>query len=805
MTALPLLALRDIVVFPKMIVPLFVGRKRSIRALEKALQQDKRILVVSQKDGEEDNPGADGLYGAGVIAHAMQLLKLPDNTVKVLIEGEERASVVNVREHPGGFLVADTEPFPDEHLHPDDVEVRALTRAVKDQFADYAKLNSKISGDIVKSVAKIDDPVSICDTIGAHVNFDIEKKQQILEIAELKKRMEHLCMLLQGENHVLDTEKKIRSRVKDQMEKAQKEYYLNEQLKAIHKELNDGEGDESEHQKFEGRIKKAKMPKAAEEQARAELKRLKSMTPMSAEATVTRNYLDWLLDIPWSKSAKVKSDLDAAQERLDADHYGMEKVKERIVEYLAVLKRTKKMKGPVLCLYGPPGVGKTSLAQSVAEATGRPFLKIALGGVRDEAEIRGHRRTYIGAMPGKIIQSMKKAGAVNPLILLDEIDKMGHDYRGDPASALLEVLDPEQNKRFNDHYLEVDYDLSDVMFICTANSLNLPPPLLDRLEIIRLSGYTEEEKTEIARRHLIPKQQENHGLKEGEFALDDAALTELIRRYTREAGVRNLEREIAKLCRKALHAILAKPKEGEEKQEHVTVAEENLADYAGVPRFTYDRASDEDLPGVVCGLAYTDTGGDILFIEALALPGDGKIKSTGKLGEVMQESAQAAYSYMRARAREYGLTPEEVKKKDIHLHVPEGATPKDGPSAGVAMFIAVLSALSGVPVRRDVAMTGEITLRGRVLAIGGLKEKLLSALRGGINTVLIPKENEKDMSELPDNVKEGLEIIFVSHAAEAVHTALTYMPQPLPETDPQAVAPPTPAVKEGDGDGVLPH
>jgi ATP-dependent Lon protease len=779
METLPLLALRDLVVFPRMIVPLFVGRKRSIKALEKALERDKRILIVTQRNGDEDAPEPDGLYEVGVVAHVMQLLKLPDDTVKVLIEGEKRALLKATREREG-FLEADFEVYHDSF--DDSVEVRALVRAVKKQFNEYAKLNNKINADILAAVSKISDPISICDTVSSHVPLEIPQKQEILGTLDVKKRMERLCAMLQGENDVLDTEQKIRERVKSQMERAQKEYYLNEQLKAIHKELNEDEEGKNEQQDFDERIKKTKLSKEAEKQARQELRRLKSMAPMSAEATVSRNYLDWLLDIPWKKYSKTSNDAEAAQETLDAEHYGLEKVKERIVEYLAVLKRTKKIKGPVLCLVGPPGVGKTSLASSIAGATGRKFVKISLGGVRDEAEVRGHRRTYIGAMPGKIVQSMRKAGASNPLFLLDEIDKMGHDYRGDPASALLEVLDPEQNVKFNDHYLEVDYDLSDVMFVCTANSLNIPHALLDRLEVIRIPGYTEQEKLEIAKRHLIPKQCIGHGLKEGELSLADAAVTDIIRYYTREAGVRSLERDIAKISRKTVRRIVSG------QTESVAVVPENLKDFLGARKFDFDRAGDEHLVGVVNGLAYTETGGDILFIEAITLPGDGKSKSTGKLGEVMQESVQAAYSYVRARAKDYGIRESAYKKRDVHIHVPEGATPKDGPSAGVAMFTALVSALAGVPVRSDVAMTGEITLRGRVLAIGGLKEKLLSALRGGIKIAVIPKENEKDLEELPDVVRKGLDIRCVSHVDELMDIVFARRPVPLTEDEIKADA-----------------
>lgn len=774
METLPLLALRDIVVFPKMIVPLFVGRKRSIRALERVLEQGKRIIVVSQKNGDEDNPEADALYDVGVVAHVMQLLKLPDNTVKVLIEGERRVSLVNVFEKNGAFE-CDFEHFDEPVADEEDSELRAFERAVKLQFGDYAKLNSKINSDVLSSVLKITDVQSLCDTIASHVQFDIAKKQSVLAEKDLKARLEKICCLLQGENDVLDTEKKIRERVKSQMEKAQKEYYLNEQLKAINKELNNGEEDRNEQQEYEEKIKKTSLSQDAKKQALNELRRLKNMAPMSAEATVTRNYLDWMLDVPWKKRLKVISDPALAQKVLDEDHYGLDKVKERVLEYLAVMQRTKKMKGPVLCLYGPPGVGKTSLASSIAKATGRKLVKIALGGVRDEAEIRGHRRTYVGAMPGKIIQAMKKAGSSNPLILLDEIDKMGRDFRGDPASALLEVLDPEQNCKFSDHFLEVEYDLSEVMFVCTANSLDMPLPLLDRLEIIRLSGYTEEEKCEIAQRHLLSKQCENHGLKEGELEITRGALLDLIRYYTKESGVRNLERELAKVARKTVRNLVTATATAP-----VVVSSDNVGQFCGVRKYDYDRASEQDLVGVVSGLAYTQVGGEILFIEAVTLDGAGKVKATGKLGDVMQESVQAAFSYLRSRSHEFGVKSESFKTLDLHVHVPEGATPKDGPSAGVAMFIAALSVMTGIPVRCDTAMTGEISLRGRVLAIGGLKEKLLAALRGGIKTVLIPKENEKDLAEMPANVTSGLNIRCISHVKEALEFVLAGPVIPIP-------------------------
>ncbi|MET0155962.1 MAG: endopeptidase La [Rickettsiales bacterium] len=772
METLPLLALRDLVVFPRMIVPLFVGRKRSIKALEVALDRDKRILAVAQKNGQQDSPDVDGLHDVGVVAHIMQLMKLPDDTVKVLIEGESRALISSIVDMPEGYMEARFVIHADEYDNSQ--QNRALQRMLQEQFEQYAKANKKISEDIQAAVAKIADPVSLCDTISSHMPLALNKKQEILAIRHLPDRMERLCILLHDESELLSTEQKIKARVKTQMERAQKEYYLNEQLKAIHKELNEDEDGRNEQQQYEERIKAVKLSPEAEKQARQELKRLKTMTPMSGEATVTRNYLDCLLDIPWHKNTRIRNDAEAAQKLLDDEHYGLEKVKERIVEYIAVLSRTKKLKGPVLCLIGPPGVGKTSLAASIAKATNRKFIKMSLGGVRDEAEIRGHRRTYIGSMPGKIIQSMRKVGASNPLFLLDEIDKMGHDYRGDPAAALLEVLDPEQNHKFNDHYLDVDYDLSDVMFVCTANSREIPHALLDRLEVIPIAGYTEQEKLEIAKRHLLPKQIDNHGLKKNELSITDDALLDVVRYYTREAGVRNFERELAKIARKSVRKLVAG---GDTKE--ITVRPEDVKNFCGVRRFDYDRAHDENLVGVVNGLAYTQSGGDMLFIEAICVPGSGKIKSTGKLGEVMQESVQAAWSYVRARAAEFGIRESDFKKRDVHVHVPEGATPKDGPSAGVAMFVAATSAMSGVPVRRDVAMTGEITLRGRILAIGGLKEKLLAALRAGMTTVLIPKDNEKDVEELPDVVRNGLKILCVSHVDEMLDVAFAEKLSPL--------------------------
>jgi ATP-dependent Lon protease len=765
-----LLPLRDIVVFPGMIAPLFVGRRKSISALEDVIKQNKMILLVTQKDATNDDPNIKDLYNVGILANILQLLKLPDGTVKVLIEGQKRANIKEFIES-ADFFRATIELIEDDFGN--ELDLKALTRSVVNQFGKYAKMNKKVSPEISSSLAQIEDACKLADTIASHLNLTIDEKQKILENPSVVKRLEQVYAFMEAEMEVLDTEKKIRTRIKDQMEKTQKEYYLNEQLKAIHKELGETEDGKDEITLLEERIKKTRLSKEAREKAKSEIKKLKSMSPMSAESTVTRNYLDWLLSLPWNKRTKVRSDINLAQQVLDEDHYGLEKVKERILEYLAVQQRTNKIGGSVICLVGPPGVGKTSLAKSISRAISRKFIKMSLGGVRDESEIRGHRRTYIGSMPGKIIQSMKKAEASNPLLLLDEIDKMGTDFRGDPASALLEVLDSEQNANFNDHYLEVDYDLSDVMFVATANSLNLPHALLDRLEIIRISGYTEDEKIEIAKKHLIDKQAKKNGLKDGEWTITDDALRDILRYYTREAGVRNLERELAKIARKALRAILA------DKLENITITSENLEKYLGVRKYSFGESGEEDLVGVVTGLAYTEFGGDMLTIEAVQIPGKGGIKTTGKLGEVMQESAQAAFSYARSKCLTYGVTPVQYGKKDFHIHVPEGATPKDGPSAGVALFISIISVMTGIPVKKSVAMTGEITLRGRVLAIGGLKEKLLAALRGGIKTVLIPKENEKDLADIPENVKQGLEIIPVSTADEALRIALTRIPEPI--------------------------
>ncbi len=768
-TTLPVLPLRDIVVFPHMIVPLFVGRERSINALEQVMERDKRILLVAQKNPADDEPGPDEIYSVGTVATVMQLLRLPDGTVKVLVEGVERARITEYVRTDDYFEAA-IETM--EEVVSDPAEAEALARTVVEQFTTYVKLNKKVPQEAVETISQITDHSKLADTIAAHLAIKLPEKQELLEIADVARRLEKAFALMEGEISVLQVEKRIRSRVKKQMEKTQREYYLNEQMKAIQKELGGEEG-EDEFAELEEKIRKTRLSKEAREKAEAELKKLRQMSPMSAEATVVRNYLDWLLSIPWGKKSKVKKDLDYARKVLDADHYGLEKVKERILEYLAVQQRTNKLKGPILCLVGPPGVGKTSLGKSIARATGRKFVRMSLGGVRDEAEIRGHRRTYIGSMPGKVIQSMKKAGTVNPFFLLDEIDKMGMDYRGDPAAALLEVLDPEQNATFMDHYLEVEYDLSQVMFVTTANTLNIPPALLDRMEIIRIAGYTEDEKMEIAKRHLIPKAMEAHGLKKGEFSVDDAALRTVIRRYTREAGVRSLEREINKLARKAVKELVTT------KKKRIRVTEKNLEDFLGVPKFRYGEAEREDQVGVVTGLAWTEVGGELLTIEAVDMYGKGKMTVTGNLRDVMKESISAAASYVRSRAPDFGIAPTLFDKRDIHVHVPEGATPKDGPSAGVAMVTAIVSVLTGIKVRKDVAMTGEITLRGRVLPIGGLKEKLLAALRGGIRTVLIPEDNVKDLAEIPDNVKSGLEIIPVSHVDKVLEVALTEKPQPI--------------------------
>ncbi|MCW2387354.1 ATP-dependent Lon protease [Sphingobium sp. B11D3B] len=781
---LPLLPLRDIVVFPQMIVPLFVGRDKSVTALEKAMAGDKDIFLVAQLDPSEDDPDREALYDMGVIASIVQMLKLPDGNVRVLVEGKQRASLTaltDVEDH----IVATVAPLDD--IVVGGAEVEAMMRSVTDQFENYAKLNKKLPAEAAAQLREITEAGRLSDFIAANLAVKVADKQSLLVEGDPLKRLEMVFAFMEGELGVLQVEKKIRGRVKRQMEKTQREYYLNEQLKAIQRELGGGEGEEGDElSELTEKIKKTRLSKEARSKAEAELKKLRSMQPMSAEATVVRNYLDALLGVPWGKKSKLKKDLVKAQDVLDADHFALDKVKDRIIEYLAVQARSDKLKGPILCLVGPPGVGKTSLGRSIAKATGREFVRQSLGGVRDEAEIRGHRRTYIGSMPGKIASNLKKAGAMNPLVLLDEIDKLGQDFRGDPASALLEVLDPEQNSKFQDHYLEIDLDLSDVMFVTTANSLNLPQALLDRMEIIRLEGYTEDEKLEIAQRHLIEKQIEAHGLKEGEFAIEEAALRDLIRYYTREAGVRTLEREIARLARKALRRIL------EGKETSVTITPENLGDYAGVRKFRHGISEEEHQIGAVTGLAWTEVGGELLTIESVTVPGKGQIKTTGKLGDVMTESVQAAFSYVKARAPAYGIKPSIFNRKDIHIHLPEGAVPKDGPSAGIGMVTSIVSTLTGIPVHKDVAMTGEVTLRGRVLPIGGLKEKLLAALRGGIKTVLIPQENEKDLVEIPANIKEGLEIVPVSHVDEVLARALTGALTPIDwsEEDDLAAQPP---------------
>ncbi|MDA7427587.1 endopeptidase La [Primorskyibacter aestuariivivens] len=766
----PVLPLRDIVVFPHMIVPLFVGREKSVRALEEVMADDKQILLSSQIDPSVDDPDASGIYKAGVLANVLQLLKLPDGTVKVLVEGVARVRIIDYLENEE-FFEATCDYLTE--MPGDQASIDALQRTVGQEFERYAKVKKNIPEEALAAVSETDEPAKLADLVAGHLGIEVDQKQDLLETLSVSERLEKVYGLMQGEMSVLQVEKKIKTRVKSQMERTQREYYLNEQMKAIQKELGDGEEGEGEVAELEAKIAETKLSKEAREKAEAELKKLKNMSPMSAEATVVRNYLDWMLSIPWGTKSRVKKDLSRAETILDDDHYGLEKVKERIVEYLAVQQRSKKLKGPIMCLVGPPGVGKTSLGKSVAKATGREFIRISLGGVRDESEIRGHRRTYIGSMPGKIIQALKKAKTTNPLILLDEIDKMGQDFRGDPASAMLEVLDPEQNSTFVDHYLEVEYDLSNVMFLTTSNSYNMPGPLLDRMEIIPLAGYTEDEKSEIAKRHLIPKQVKNHGLKKGEFSLGDDALTDIVRYYTREAGVRNLEREISKIARKAVTKLIKK------EVETVEVTSENLSDFLGVRKHRYGLAEEENQVGVVTGLAYTSVGGDLLHIEALKLPGKGRMKTTGKLGDVMKESIDAASSYVRSISPQIGVKPPKFEKWDIHVHVPDGATPKDGPSAGLAMVTSIVSVLTGIPVRKDIAMTGEVSLRGNAMPIGGLKEKLLAALRGGIKTVLIPEENEKDLADIPDNVKEGLELIPVKHVSEVLKLALVREPEPI--------------------------
>jgi len=770
----PVLPLRDIVVFPHMIVPLFVGRDKSVRALEDVMKDDKQVLLLAQKNAAEDDPTVEDIYEVGTVATVLQLLKLPDGTVKVLVEGSQRARVTGYLKNENFF---EAQAILLDEPENDDQELEALSRSVVTQFDQYIKLNRKIPPEALVSINQIDAPSKLADTIASHLALKISEKQELLETETVAERLERVYSFMESEIGVLQVEKKIRNRVKRQMEKTQREYYLNEQLKAIQKELGEGEDGKDESAEIEERIVKTKLSKEAKEKTLAELKKLKNMSPMSAEATVVRNYLDWMLSIPWKKRSRVNKDIKKAQDILDADHYGLKKVKERILEYLAVQQRTNKVKGPILCLVGPPGVGKTSLGKSIANATGRNFIRMSLGGVRDESEIRGHRRTYIGSMPGKIVQGMKKAKSSNPLFLLDEVDKMGQDWRGDPASALLEVLDPEQNSTFNDHYLEVDYDLSDVMFVTTANTMNMPGPLLDRMEIIRLSGYTEDEKVEIAKRHLIDNQVKIHGLKDEEWSISDGAVRDIIRYYTREAGVRNLERELANLTRKAIKDIMM----GDKKK--IAVTSKNLSKYAGIKRFRYGEIEADDLVGVTTGLAWTEVGGELLTIEAVMVPGKGKMIITGKLGDVMQESIQAAKSFVQSRSLDFGVIPPMFNTKDIHVHVPEGATPKDGPSAGVGMVTSIVSVLTGIAVRKDLAMTGEITLRGRVLPIGGLKEKLLAALRGGIKTVLIPSENEKDLADIPDNVKKGMTIIPVSDAGQVLEHALVSKLQPAEWTE----------------------
>ncbi len=792
----PVLPLRDIVVFTHMIVPLFVGREKSVRALEEVINEEKQVLLLTQKNAAEDDPTSEGLHTIGTLATVLQLLKLPDQTVRVLVEGKSR---VRVKEFSGRteYFEAEIETLAEDV--PAAQETEALMRTVKTNFEQYIKLNKKIPSETLAAVAGIEDSAKLAATVASHLSVKISERQSLLETLSTTERLEKILSLIEGEIGVLQVERKIRSRVKRQMEKTQREYYLNEQLKAIQKELGEGDEGRDEMNDLEDRIRKTKLSKEARDKAQAEVKKLRSMSPMSAEATVVRNYLDWLLSLPWGKKSKVRKDITGAEKVLNDDHYGLDKVKERILEYLAVQSRVGKMKGPILCLVGPPGVGKTSLGKSIAKATGREFVRMSLGGMRDEAEIRGHRRTYIGSMPGKIVQSLKKAKTSNPLFLLDEIDKLGADYRGDPSSALLEVLDPAQNATFSDHYLEVDFDLSDVMFVTTANSLHMPQPLLDRMEVIRIAGYTEDEKVEIAKRHLIPKTIEEHGLRLEEWKITDSGLLDLIRYYSREAGVRNLERELANLARKAVKEILSN------KASAVEVTRDNLGTYAGVRRHRYGEIEGEDQVGVVTGLAWTEVGGETLTIESVMLPGKGRFQATGKLGEVMKESIDAARSYVRSKATSFGIKPPTFDKVDIHVHVPEGATPKDGPSAGLAMATSIISVLTGIAVRRDVAMTGEITLRGRALPIGGLKEKLLAALRAGIKTVIIPKDNEKDLAEVPDNVKNGMTIVPVSHVGEVLKIALVREPVAIDWVEPAAPVVPRVALDEGDPDPLVTH
>ena len=792
---LPVLPLRDIVVFPHMVVPLFVGREKSVRALEEVMRGDKQILLATQKNSSDDDPQPAGIYDVGVIATVLQLLKLPDGTVKVLVEGKSRAALLRFT---GATEFYEAEAADLEEDGAEAPEAEALSRAVAEQFENYVKLNKKVPPEALASIPHITEPGKLADSIAAHLAVKIADKQQLLEIFDVAKRLERVYGLMEGEISVLQVEKKIRSRVKRQMEKTQREYYLNEQMKAIQRELGEQDDQRDELMELEKRIRKTKLSKEARTKAEAEMKKLRNMSPMSAESTVVRNYLDWLLSIPWGKAKNKPIDLGLAEDILDNDHYGLDKVKERILEYLAVQSRVGNLKGPILCLVGPPGVGKTSLGKSIAKATGREFVRLSLGGVRDEAEIRGHRRTYIGSMPGKIVQSMKKAKATNPFFLLDEIDKLGADWRGDPSSALLEVLDPEQNNTFNDHYLEIDYDLSQVMFVTTANSLNMPQPLMDRMEIIRIPGYTEDEKVEIVKRHVLPKVMENHGLKPEEFIVPDESIRDLIRYYTREAGVRTLEREVGNLARKTVRDLMR------DKVVSITVDAERLAKYAGVRKYRYGETDEVDQKGIVTGLAWTEFGGDILTIEAVKMPGKGRMTVTGNLKDVMKESISAANSYVRSRAPAFGINPSSFDKIDVHVHVPDGATPKDGPSAGAAMVTAIVSVLTGIPIRKDLAMTGEITLRGRVTAIGGLKEKLLAALRSGVKTVLIPQENEKDLADVPENVKSALEIIPIGSADEVLKHALTGPLTPIEWSEEDAPAP-TPAVEDPDQDTFITH
>jgi ATP-dependent Lon protease len=780
---LPLLPLRDVVVFPHMVIPLFVGRPKSIKALEAAMEAERRIMLVAQKAAAKDEPSVSDMFEVGCVSTILQMLKLPDGTVKVLVEGQQRARVNHIEDGEQHFS-ANVTPVDTAEKDPKSSEIEALRRAVMQQFDQYVKLNKKIPPEILTSISSIDDPGRLADTIAAHLPLKLDNKQIVLDLADVKLRLENLFEQIEREVDILNVDKKIRGRVKRQMEKNQRDFYLNEQVKAIQKELGEGE-EGADIEEIEKKIKAAKMPKEAKKKADGELKKLKLMSPMSAEATVVRNYIEVLTALPWSKRTKIKHNLAHAEDVLNDDHHGLEKVKDRILEYLAVQQRVDKLKAPILCLVGPPGVGKTSLGQSIARATGRKYVRMALGGMRDEAEIRGHRRTYIGALPGKVLSSLSKVGTRNPLFLLDEIDKLGTDFRGDPSSALLEVLDPEQNHTFGDHYVEVDFDLSDVMFVATSNSMNIPPALLDRMEVIRLSGYTEDEKTSIALKYLLPKQLKNNGVKENELEVTEEAIRDIIRYYTREAGVRSLERDLSKICRKTVKGLQLKkmaPK--------VIVKAENLNDFLGVRKFTYGRAEQQNQVGQVVGLAWTEVGGDLLTIEAALMPGKGVITTTGSLGDVMKESVSAARTVVRSRSRRLGIADEVFEKKDMHIHVPDGATPKDGPSAGAAMTTAIVSALTGIPVRADVAMTGEITLRGEVTAIGGLKEKLLAALRGGIKTVLIPEENAKDLQEIPENVKSGLEIVPVKWIDKVLEVALERLPTPLPDEEPVAAAAP---------------